>query len=111
MDDWERQMSTSWRADEVQLSHQSISRTVNGNLIGGETFVELLIVNSEALEEVVGNQTLYDRKCKEIKDSVLRLPAVDELPAFNDIRLRIVKKSCVPFIRPEKETIKSYSVH
>jgi hypothetical protein len=92
MDAWERAMAIKLQAENIQLVHISNSSTINGIPSNKESYLQLEILNSMTLERIEFNKRLMEEKAEELKRIISNLPEVTSLPAYNEIRLNIIKK-------------------
>ncbi len=92
MDAWETEMAIKLQAENIQLAHISNSSTINGIPSTKESYLQLEILNSMALERIEFNKRLMEEKAEELKRIISNLPEVASLPEYNEIRLNIIKK-------------------
>lgn len=111
MDPWETEMAQKLQAENVQLSHLSTSRTVNGVSAGGESYLQLNILGSKVLGQIDHNKRLMTNKCDEIKDIVLALPEIAGFPAFNELRLNVIETSGALIFKSQKTNTITYRIH
>jgi hypothetical protein len=111
MDEWEAEIAKQFDATYVELAHLSTSTTVDGGPLQDETYLQLSITNSKALEEIAHNKILWSRRCDEIRDITLKLPELASLPAFNEFRLNFIKTTGFWIFKSQEENTVTYEVY
>ncbi len=111
MDPWETDMAKQLQAENVQLSHLNTSRTVDGVLAGGESYLQLNVLDSKMLGQIDHNKRLMANKCDEIKDIILALPEIAAFPAFNELKLNVIETSGVFIFKSQKTNTITYRIH
>jgi hypothetical protein len=108
MDPWETEMAGELQAENVQLSHFA-GRIVNGESSHDENYLQLNILNSEVMGPIVFDKDMFAEKCGEIRHAILALPEINKFPAFNELRLNIIKKGGV-LLKTEETFTMSYKM-
>lgn len=111
MDVWESEMAELLGANRIELTQTEISHSINGVPDETEHFIKLSIYDSEKLERIIHNKRLLDKKCEEIKDSVLSYLKTVEMPPYHEVRIEIIKDNGFLMFKSEKKQTVQFKVN
>jgi len=111
MSDWEAGVAKSLKADYVEFFHKNTSTSTDGGPVTVENYLELDIYNSKTIEEISFNEHLFSKKRDEIKDLMLKVSELQQLPRFSEIRIKFEETHGVFIFSSKKVNSFTYSVN
>ena len=110
MDAWESQVAKSLKADYVEFFHQSTSSSTDGIPDVSESFIELDIYNSGAINDI-SFERLFSAKRDEIKKMMLNVPTLKDYPRFREVKIKFIDIRGAWIFKSQKVNFFTYSVN
>ncbi len=111
MDAWESQVAKSLKADYVEFFHQSTSSSTDGVPDVSESFIELDIYNSGAINDISFNDRLFSAKRDEIKEMMLNVPTLKDYPGFREVKIKFIDIRSAWIFESQKVNFFTYSLN